>query len=578
MNKMIVSPVLAAPTPVSKTYKPSSTPSLPPLGAPVPSVPHAISCQLPKWQDVLEFASRSGRLIAAQKGGYPRSFLHQDVRKVHDFCVKNFGSEDEICFLFPSLESANAGASYLRAASGMHGESDPARVRVQSISFEVNDHCPGISPNVALHALFVPKGAINEALVYWRLTGTGISSRLAEDLIPTLSTAQIVGSENANKYGHSSDLSTADGELAYSTLRARIAEFLERAPIGGPRFPKASAKDVYLYPTGMAAIYGLTMALRDWPGTKFVVFGFPYELTLKVQEAFAKDSVFYGFGTLSEMELLEDYLHMLSQQGTSIQAVWCECASNPLLRTVDFDRLRRLADRYGFLIIVDDTIASSANVDVLGVADIVVTSLTKSFSGCADVMGGSVALNPRSPFYERLQAAVSANYRNDFYYRDAIQLEMNSRGFLARAAVMNRNASEIVDFLIPFADDPKAPLRRIYYPSTCTWSTANYEARMRPPTEEFTPGYGCLFTLDFDTVDHAAIFYDALDICKGPSLGAPVSLALPYVQVVFSKEKPWAARYGVRESIVRIAVGVEDVKVLRDRFARAIAVLMSKKL
>jgi cystathionine gamma-synthase len=63
------------------------------------------------------------------------------------------------------------------------------------------------------------------------------------------------------------------------------------------------------------------------------------------------------------------------------QAIWCECPSNPLLWTPDLQRIRRLADQYDLAVIVDDTIGSSANVDVSSAADVVVTSLTKSFSG-----------------------------------------------------------------------------------------------------------------------------------------------------------------------------------------------------
>ena len=52
------------------------------------------------------------------------------------------------------------------------------------------------------------------------------------------------------------------------------------------------------------------------------------------------------------------------------------------------NRVRRLADQHDFLLVVDDTIGSFANVDVLDVADIVVTSLSKNFNGSADVLAG----------------------------------------------------------------------------------------------------------------------------------------------------------------------------------------------
>lgn len=181
-------------------------------------------------------------------------------------------------------------------------------------------------------------------MIFWRLTGCGISSRLAEDILKYIGTVRDVDMRSTLV---TSLPQNAISELADQKIKHRVAEFLERAPVEGPRNPKVAADDIFLYPSGMAAINHIVQSLREWPGAKSVVFGFPYELTLKIQEDFAKGCVFYGLGTHEESELLEDYLHMLAQNEQTIQAVWCECASNPLLRTVDLQRLRCLADRYG---------------------------------------------------------------------------------------------------------------------------------------------------------------------------------------------------------------------------------------
>lgn len=93
---------------------------------------------------------------------------------------------------------------------------------------------------------------------------------------------------------------------------------------------------------------------------------------------------------------------------------------------------------------------------------------------------------------------------------------------------------------------------------------------MRPPTADFTPGYGGLFTIEFESVSAATSFFNALDVHKGPSLGANVTLAQPYVQTVFTKEKTWAKKYGLNETIVRISVGLEDEKALRRTFLAAV--------
>ena len=71
-----------------------------------------------------------------------------------------------------------------------------------------------------------------------------------------------------------------------------------------------------------------------------------------------------------------------------VLALFTEFPSNPLLRSPNLPRLRSLADRYDFLIVIDDTVGNFLNVDVLPYADMVVSSLSKVFSGSANVMGG----------------------------------------------------------------------------------------------------------------------------------------------------------------------------------------------
>ena len=198
------------------------------------------------------------------------------------------------------------------------------------------------------------------------------------------------------------------------------------------------------------------------------------------------------------MDLLETFLETIAVEGKSVQAVWCQCPSNPLLRVPDLLRLRKLADRYGFLLVVDETIGTFGHVDLLGVVDFVVTSLTKTFSGYADVMGGrygffaplnlsvvfvadygSFLLNPSSPHYNELKIALDAEDQDDLETLDAIRLEINSRDFLARVAQTNVSAAYLVTSLLPFVYNPRSMISRLYYPTLCPRSCANYTALMR---------------------------------------------------------------------------------------------------
>ncbi len=48
------------------------------------------------------------------------------------------------------------------------------------------------------------------------------------------------------------------------------------------------------------------------------------------------------------------------------------------------------------------------------------------------------------------------------------------------------------------------------------------------------------------------------------------------MQTVFHKEKEWAARHGLKESIVRISVGLEDQGVLLKAFKQATRVMVDR--
>jgi len=100
---------------------------------------------------------------------------------------------------------------------------------------------------------------------------------------------------------------------------------------------------------------------------------------------------FFGNGLDSDIDELEALLESELKANSDIppaSALFCEFPSNPLLRSADLKRLRHLADKFNFLIVIDETIGNFANVEVLPYADIVCSSLTKIFSGAVNVMGG----------------------------------------------------------------------------------------------------------------------------------------------------------------------------------------------
>lgn len=415
--------------------------------------------------------------------------------------------------------------------------------------------------DVRLFAVFFPAPKTPALMPFWSHPGLGISSRLAEESLKHL--------ELLHEVSGGSPAPEVVESPAHGIIRERIAGLLERAPADPPRKEKVKPEDVYLFQTGMASIYLPHRYLLSKFNGSTVLFGFAFHSTLHVFEDYGPGFKLLGLGTSEELDQLETHLETELKEGRKVQAVWCEFPSNPIIVTPDLGRLRILADKYGFVLIVDDTIGSFCNIDVMGAADIVVTSLTKSFSGYADVMGASAVLNPSSRRYSELKALFKEFYHNDMYNADAEVLENNSRSYMERSATLNNNSARLVEFLQSQLSNPNSSVCQVHYFSISS-SKANYEIRMRKKTAEFTPGYGCLFSVEFDSVQSTIAFYDNLNVHHGPHLGAHLTLAIPYVKGLYGKELDWAGKFGLRETQVRIAPGLEDIEVLLEDFKIAV--------
>ncbi|KAG6852478.1 hypothetical protein C0991_011633 [Blastosporella zonata] len=327
-----------------------------------------------------------------------------------------------------------------------------------------------------------------------------------------------------------------------------------------------SENDVYLYPTGMAAIWNAHyIASATRPAAKSVCFGFPYTDTLKILEKWGPGCYFFGEGVDSEIGDLEALLEREAAQNPNtppIVSLFTEFPSNPLLRSANLPRLRALADKYDFLIVIDETIGNFVNVEVLPYADIVVSSLSKVFSGVANVMGGSLVLNPRRKHYAALKAYMNTVFEDLYYDEDAIYMERNSRDFQRRIRIIDTNTSAVCEFLRSRSvavGAPSAVIKEVFYPKYIT--AENYEhCRIKSPGAE--GGYGGLFSLTFTSTAASRAFFDALPCYKGPSLGTNFTLACPYTILAHFAEMDWAVKYGVEEGLVRITVGMEETQLL----------------
>jgi cystathionine gamma-synthase len=367
------------------------------------------------------------------------------------------------------------------------------------------------------------------------------------------------------RFGRNLDVLYVDN--AKSAIRRRIAGSLTgeidlTAPLGAEVEPtirgvaQTSEDDVYLYPCGMNSIFSIHQMLLEARGPmKSIMFGFPYVDTYKILEKFGPGCLFYGHGSAEELNDLELRL----KSGERYLALFCEFPGNPLLKTPDLKRIKAMGEKYDFAVVVDETIGNFINVNVFPQSDVVVSSLTKVFTGECNVMGGSAVLNPHGLYYEALKAVATKIYEDNYWAEDVIVMERNSRDFVSRIKRINRNAEAICDVLGAHNN-----VKTIYYPKLVS-SRPYYDA-----CRTKTGGYGGLISVTFHTKQQAVAFFDHIQTAKGPSLGTNFTLVSPYVILAHYLELEWAASFGVEPDLIRISVGLEETQDLRKIFIEAL--------
>ncbi|KAL4811156.1 PLP-dependent transferase [Aspergillus unguis] len=552
------------------------------LGEPYPGRAHSLVAQIPSWADMVAFGQ--GKAAAQMKHGYPRSVVHPDIRSLSSTILASLHGErrddatNSSLLLFSGARAALFCKDYILSQS--RGQSMPEHwIRVYRVSFggrpvcrdhHHHHHCHSVGPT--LYAVLYPIAAARHAHAFWQRTGPGISSRLAQQCLrlvlqeePGPRADALLAICPASKIPPSG---LPDSHPVYEELRGRIAEYAAHTA----EIKQVAAADVFLYGSGMAAIHHVHQSILAWRAGLTVHAGLLYEPTLRVLQTQGPGLESYcSLATEAEMDALAARLERLgSEDGRAVQAIWCECPSNPILQTVDLQRLRSLADQHDILVVVDDSVASFANVDLMGVADIVVSSLSKYFSGYADVMAGSAILNPNSRHYATLQSQMALTHENSLFVDDALQLERNSRDFPARMARINETTQSLVTQLAAHVADPTSPLTRILYPSLDP-SRVFYEHQMRRvggshDGARHRPGYGGVFSMEFVDVASASAFFDHLDVYKGLSFGADVCIASPYMQMTGQQHN--SSR--VSETLIRFSVGLEPAEKILQRVHTAL--------
>ncbi|KAK6226980.1 cystathionine gamma-synthase [Colletotrichum tabaci] len=533
-----------------------------------PESDYGITTYAPGWDSAIKIRDGDPATMARIVHLYPRFGPFGPVaRALKAICAKIQTPEGHGALYFTSPVSFAA-----VRAHALH----PHRKQHVLVERDLGYRCVDVG-DVRLYLVTYPMPKTPGVIGAWQNPGFGVSIRLAEKLLRDLDSLKEVGLK-ADLPPPSTEF-LPEGE-AHGKLRGRIAGLLRRAAID-PENARAESKDVFLYPTGMAAIAAANRTIQEYRPGSVVVLGCAFRSTLQhLEESSPRGYKHFGPVDAKGLGVFEGWLDEEFVAGKGVSYVFAEFPNNPLLASIDIGRLGKLAEKHGFMIVLDDTVGSFANIDVLSEADILVSSLTKSFSGYANVMGGSTVLNPLSPHYPALSSLWYETYHNELYVGDAEVLLSNSDDYLPRTAILNRNAAAMAKHLHAHAKDPSTPVARVLYPSLLP-DYEVYRARLRKPTPELPePAAGCLMSVEFDSVAAARAFYDQLAFYPGPHLGAHRTLSFAYNLLAFSKHPDEAAyhrSYGILEEMVRISAGLEDVQDLLDTLDDALVAAREAK-
>ncbi|MCX6238046.1 MAG: PLP-dependent aspartate aminotransferase family protein [Bacteroidia bacterium] len=228
--------------------------------------------------------------------------------------------------------------------------------------------------------------------------------------------------------------------------------------------------------------------------------------------------------------------------------IWLESPTNPTLKVCDIAAISEIAHRHNVLVVVDNTFLSPyfQNPIVLG-ADIVVHSITKYIAGHSDVIGGAIMLNDKE-LYEKIKfnqnALGSVPSPFDCY--------LVLRGLKTLSLRMDRHQSNALAIAQYLENHPKVDC--VYYPGL--QSHPQYALNIKQ-----AKGFGGMVSFEIKGGEKEAVqFLESLELFTlAESLGGVESLiehpALMTHASITKKEREQA---GIKDSLIRVSVGVED--------------------
>jgi len=469
--------------------------------------PHAVSVSLPTIAEVIGYEDKDLSVMRKLQSGYPRFFMNRFVWQVRAQVSK----------------SENLSADFdLVPVSSVHA--------VSLISNQLGKDFSVVSSD-GFDFIQIEKSSADLSGIRTFIQNNGLnpSSRKAEDFLLQQGLIK-------EEFFEEKEITTS----AEETIKNYLAGAYEIK----------SSDDVTLCNTGMNAVYTAYEAIKKVQAPKgrtvFVQLGWLYLDTIEIIKRYNNGKYFQI--TTNNLDELESWLAGHHQD---VAGLFTEVPNNPLIQCLDLQRLRSITKKFNIPLVIDATIATPFNMEVLEYVDIVTDSLTKYACGNGDVMMGAIVLNGKSEIALACREQI-ADLVEKPYVKDIQRLAFKIKNYRSRVEKISLNTIALLDYL-----HHSKRITSIYSALNPDYLDNFLKVRKH---ETAMPG---LISVLFDKKLHH--YYDRLRFAKGPSFGTEFTLAMPYVYLAHfdllhtPEGRSYLESIGLKPELLRISVGTEPI-------------------
>jgi cystathionine gamma-lyase len=326
-----------------------------------------------------------------------------------------------------------------------------------------------------------------------------------------------------------------------------------RTPLQNSLAALENGKHGLCFATGLAAIDSIVKLLK--PGDEVIstndLYGGTYRIFTKV---FAGFGIKFHFIPMNPSNI-ESYIN------SNTKMIWVETPTNPMMNIIDIKGIVKIAKKHNILVAVDNTFATPYLQLPLELgADLVMHSLTKYIAGHSDVVMGAIVLNDdelasRLAFLQNACGATPGP-------QDCFLVLRGIKTLHIRMQRHCENGKIIAEYL---KDHPK--VSNVYWPG---FETHPNHDIAKDQMRDF--GGMISFTLKGDDYNEAIQVLEKFKLfALAESLGGVESLAgHPASMTHASIPQVERLKGGLKDSLIRLSVGIEDVEDLIEDLKQAI--------